>query len=59
MKWLKFLWRDKVDLIMWLITVGIAVYAIAKNVTTEHCWLAMAAFWMFWAMYRMNEFLKK
>jgi hypothetical protein len=50
----KYLWRDKIDLIMFVATATIATVFVLKDPTFDNCWLAMCALWMFGAIYRMG-----
>jgi len=52
----KYLWRDKIDLILFVATIIIATYHTIKDPSFEHCWTSLITLWMFGAIYRMGYY---
>ena len=55
---LKYLWRDKIDLVMFLITI-VTFFVVMKDVTFAHGWMGFCVLWMFGAIFRMGTYTDK
>lgn len=56
MKILKYLWRDKIDLVLLIATIVLAIINISKEASLDNSWLALLSLWMFGAIYRMGYY---